>query len=109
MGPVFPGMDPYLEAPHFWPDVQASLSVAICNQVQPLLSPRYIATLAPYVTLESIAIAPARRRRPRRRRTRARAARPGGDGAGDRAGAADGHHRARRAHPLPAHRDPHGR
>ena len=60
MGPVFPGMDPYLEAPHLWPDVQTSLSVAICDQIQPLLSPRYIAALTPYVALERIAIAPAR-------------------------------------------------
>ncbi|MDP8910010.1 MAG: DUF4058 family protein, partial [Chloroflexota bacterium] len=60
MGPVFPGMDPYLEAPHLWPDVQASLTVAICDQIQPLLSQRYIAALTPYVALESIAIAPAR-------------------------------------------------
>jgi hypothetical protein len=60
MGPVFPGMDPYLEAAHLWPDVQASLSVGICEQIQPLLSPRYIAALTPYVALERIAIVPAR-------------------------------------------------
>ena len=60
MGPVFPGMDPYLEAPDLWPDVHLSLSVAIRDLLQPLLSPRYAAVLTPYVALESIAIAPAR-------------------------------------------------
>jgi hypothetical protein len=53
-------MDPYLEAPHLWPDVHARLSFSICDQIQPLLSPRYTAALTPYVALESIAIAPAR-------------------------------------------------
>ncbi len=60
MGPVFPGMDPYLEAAHLWPDVHLSLSVAIRDQLQPLLSPRYTAVLTPYIALESIAIGPAR-------------------------------------------------
>ena len=47
MGPVFPGMDPNLEAPHLWPDVHARLAFAICDQLQPLLSPRYTAVLTP--------------------------------------------------------------
>jgi hypothetical protein len=53
-------MDPYLEAPDLWPEVHASLSFAIRDQIQPLLSPRYTAAITPYVALEHIAIAPAR-------------------------------------------------
>lgn len=60
MEPVFPGMDPYLEAPALWPDVHARLAFAISDQIQPLLSPRYTAVIEPYVALESIAIAPTR-------------------------------------------------
>ncbi len=60
MQPPFPGMDPYLEAPGIWPDVHTSLSFAIRDQIQPLLSPRYTAVLMPYVAFESIDIAPAR-------------------------------------------------
>lgn len=48
----FPGINPYLETPWLWPDVQASLSVAICNQVQPLFGDRYAATLVPYLGIE---------------------------------------------------------
>ena len=43
----FPGMDPYLETLILWPDVQASLTVAICEQLQPLFRDRYFATLVP--------------------------------------------------------------
>lgn len=60
MEPPFPGMDPYLEAPHIWPDVHSRLAFAICDQIQPLLSPRYAATIVPYATFESIDIAPTR-------------------------------------------------
>lgn len=55
-----PGMDPYLEAPALWPDVHGRLAVAICDQIQPSLSPRYTAVIVPYVAYESIDIAPAR-------------------------------------------------
>jgi hypothetical protein len=55
-----PGMDPYLEAPTLWPDVHGRLAVAICDQIQPSLSPRYTAVIVPYVAYESIDIAPAR-------------------------------------------------
>lgn len=37
----FPGMDPYLEHPALWPDVHASLIVAIRETVRPLVTPRY--------------------------------------------------------------------
>lgn len=56
----FPGMDPYLEAPAFWPDVHNSLSFALREQLQPLLSPRYTAVLTPYIAYEVIDIAATR-------------------------------------------------
>ena len=37
----FPGMDPYLEHPALWPDVHASLIVAIREALKPLVAPRY--------------------------------------------------------------------
>lgn len=58
---IFPGMDPYLEAPALWPDVHHELSSAIRNQIQPMLSPRYIAAIEPYVAMETIEIVPVRR------------------------------------------------
>jgi hypothetical protein len=42
----FPGMDPYLEHPVFWPDVHNSLIAEIRNDLAPKLLPRY------YVALE---------------------------------------------------------
>lgn len=56
----FPGMDPYLETPAFWPDVHHRLMFAICDQVQPLLSPRYTAVLTPYIAYEVVDIAATR-------------------------------------------------
>jgi hypothetical protein len=56
----FPGMDPYLEAPGLWPDVHNSLIFAIREQLQPHLSPRYIAVTTPYVIFESLEIVPTR-------------------------------------------------
>jgi hypothetical protein len=56
----FPGMDPYLEAPNLWPDVHNSLIFAIREQLQPRLSPRYIAVTTPYVVFESLEIVPTR-------------------------------------------------
>ncbi len=52
----FPGMDPYLEQASLWPDVHNRLMFAICDQLQPLLSPRYTAVLAPYIAYEAIDI-----------------------------------------------------
>ncbi len=42
----FPGMDPYLERAALWPDVHNSLIVALRDELQPLLRPRY------YVSIE---------------------------------------------------------
>src|SRR5215212_2929582 len=61
MEPIFPGMDPYLEAPALWPDVHHRLISSISDQIQPLLSPRYITAIESYVAMETIEIAPVRR------------------------------------------------
>ena len=60
MGPIFPGMDPYLEDTAIWPDVHTSLSFAIRDQIQPLLGRQYSAVIIPYVATETLAIAPNR-------------------------------------------------
>lgn len=52
----FPGMDPYLEAPHIWEDFHASLANEIRDQLTPRLRPRYVAALTPRVTYEAVTI-----------------------------------------------------
>jgi hypothetical protein len=39
----FPGMDPYLESPHLWPDVHHGLISQIQSQLNPSLRPHYVA------------------------------------------------------------------
>ena len=58
---VFPGMDPYLEEPALWPDIHHRLISSISDQIQPLLSPRYITAIESYVAMEAIEIVPVRR------------------------------------------------
>ncbi len=48
----FPGMDPYLEHPVLWQDVHARLMVAIANQLQPKLDPRYVTSIEQRVFIE---------------------------------------------------------
>jgi hypothetical protein len=48
----FPGMDPYLEHPVLWESVHARLIVAIANQLQPKLDPRYIASIEERIFIE---------------------------------------------------------
>jgi hypothetical protein len=48
----FPGMDPYLEHPVLWEGVHARLIVAIANQLQPRLDPRYVASVEERVFVE---------------------------------------------------------
>lgn len=50
----FPGMDPYLESTAIWPDVHAGLIAAMRRQLQPRLSPRYVAVIVPYTAFETI-------------------------------------------------------
>jgi hypothetical protein len=49
---IFPGMDPYLEDPQLWPGVHHRLIVYICDQLSPLLRPRYIAAIEERVYVE---------------------------------------------------------
>jgi hypothetical protein len=48
----FPGMDPYLEHPVLWESVHARLIVALANQLQPRLDPRYVASIGERVFVE---------------------------------------------------------
>jgi hypothetical protein len=41
MGIIFPGMDPWLEAPHFWPGFQTCFVVYLTETLQNALSSRY--------------------------------------------------------------------
>lgn len=45
MSTIFPGMDPYLEAPHIWAGVRSRFIVYLADQLQPLIRPRYIAAV----------------------------------------------------------------
>jgi hypothetical protein len=48
----FPGMDPYLEHPVLWESFHARMIVAMANQLQPRLDPRYIASVEERVFVE---------------------------------------------------------
>src|ERR1051326_8018066 len=50
---IFPGMDPYLENPHFWPGFHNVFVVYASEQLQPKIEPRYIAAVEARVYLES--------------------------------------------------------
>src|SRR4029077_13207698 len=52
MDSPFPGMDPYLEHPVLWEGVHARLIVAIANQLQPKLDPRYVTSIEERVFVE---------------------------------------------------------
>ena len=51
MRPPFPGMDPWLENPTLWPDVQNSLITAIRDALAPVLLPRYFVGVESRTTL----------------------------------------------------------
>ncbi len=42
---IFPGMDPYLEDSRIWTGFHARAIVYLCDQLQPLIEPRYIAAV----------------------------------------------------------------
>jgi hypothetical protein len=72
---IFPGMDPYLEKPNLWLGLHTALIVYYRNQLQPLLRPRYIASIKERVFVEGAS----RERVPdvwikRRRKTRGKVA-----------------------------------
>src|SRR5438132_6925393 len=52
MNMPFPGMDPYLEHPVLWEGVHARLIVALANQLQPKLDPRYVTSVEERVFIE---------------------------------------------------------
>ena len=52
MSTPFPGMDPYLEHPVLWESFHARLIVAVANQLQPRLDPRYVASVEERVFVE---------------------------------------------------------
>ena len=52
MNAPFPGMDPYLEHPALWPGVHNGLVAALAAQLQPLLTPRYVAAIEQRVYIE---------------------------------------------------------
>jgi len=60
----FPGMDPYLEAPHIWEDFHANLATEIQRQLAPGLRPRYFAALIPTVTYDEVLVEETRRIKP---------------------------------------------
>jgi hypothetical protein len=52
MDDPFAGMDPYLEHPVLWEGVHARLIVALANQLQPRLDPRYVTSIEERVFVE---------------------------------------------------------
>jgi hypothetical protein len=52
MSTIFPGMGPYLEDPLVWPGVHAAMIVYLRDFLQPLLRPRYVASVEVRVYLE---------------------------------------------------------
>ncbi|HEV3004499.1 MAG TPA: DUF4058 family protein [Pirellulales bacterium] len=52
LSPIFPGMDPYLENPHFWTGFHARFIVYISDHLQTLLPPRYVAAVEERVYVE---------------------------------------------------------
>lgn len=56
MASPFPGMDPYLEHPEIWEDFHANLAGEIQAQLNPSLTPKYIAALVPRVSYEEVLI-----------------------------------------------------
>ncbi len=48
----FPGMDPYLEHPHFYGDLHQNLAVRLANQLGAVLRPKYVARLIPRQMLD---------------------------------------------------------
>ncbi len=53
MSMIFPGMDPYLEAPAIWEGFHSSFVVYMRDALQPQLRPRYIASVERRVVVES--------------------------------------------------------
>jgi hypothetical protein len=56
MNMPFPGMDPYLEHSVLWESVHARLIVALANQLQPRLDPRYVTSTEERVFVEELEV-----------------------------------------------------
>jgi hypothetical protein len=52
MGMIFPGMDPYLEEPILWHSFHQSMIVYLAEALQPMLLPRYVASVDERVFVE---------------------------------------------------------
>jgi hypothetical protein len=52
MNMIFPGMDPYLEDPQLWHGFHQRMAVYLAEQLQPLLLPRYVASVEDRVYVE---------------------------------------------------------
>jgi len=57
-------MDPYIESPELWADFHGNLAPEIQGRLNPLIQPKYVARLTPYVTYEVVEIGETRRIRP---------------------------------------------
>src|SRR5687768_4415884 len=53
----FPGMDPYLEAPHYWPGFHTNLATEIQAALNREIRPRYIADVTTRQTYDEIQVA----------------------------------------------------
>lgn len=56
----FPGMDPYLEAPRFWPGFHTNLATEIQAALNRTIRPRYVADVTTHQTYDEIEIARSR-------------------------------------------------
>src|SRR5690242_19711715 len=54
MAMIFPGMDPYVEDPGFWPGFHNRMVVYLADQLQPRIEPRYIAKIEDRVYVEGL-------------------------------------------------------
>ena len=53
MSMIFPGMDPYLEEPILWHSFHQQMVVYLAETLQPLLLPRYVASVESRVFIET--------------------------------------------------------
>ena len=49
----FPGMDPFIEAKNFWTDFHARINIAMSDAIQPLVRPRFYATVEHRLIIET--------------------------------------------------------
>jgi len=54
--PSFPGMNPYLESPHHWPEIHTWLMVEMARSLNPQLLPKYRAAVETRVYINSMPV-----------------------------------------------------